>query len=80
MQPKVITKKHLLTLSMDSKLIVFVTPKSKKSHNRFCNLMERNQECIVEQHHWNKVFLTSANGKYHFWVNLNFDNDWEIEF
>jgi len=65
---------------MDSKLTAFVTPKSKKAHNRFCNLMERNQECIVEQHQGNKVFLTSANSKNHFWVNLNHDSDWEIEF
>jgi len=80
MPPKVNTNKHLLTLSMDSKLIAFVTPKSKKSHNRFCNLMDRNTECIVEQHHGSKVFLTSANGRNHFWVNLTSDNDWNIEF
>ena len=58
----------------------FVKPKSKKATNRFCNLMDRNEECIVEQHRGDKVFLTSANGKYHFWVNLTSDNDWNIEF
>jgi hypothetical protein len=63
-----------------SKLTVVVTPKSKKANNRFCNLMERNDECIVEQHCGNKVFLTSANGRNHFWVNLTQDNDWDIEF
>jgi hypothetical protein len=66
--------------SSSSKMIAFVTPKSKKAFNRFCNLMERNEECIVEQHLGNKVFLTSANGRNHFWVNLSQDNDWNIAF
>lgn len=61
-------------------MTAFVTPKTKKAQNRFCNLMNRNGECIVEQHHGNKVFLTSANGKNHFWVNLTADVDWNIEF
>ena len=42
--------------------------------------MERLEECFVEQHLGNKVFLTSANNKNHFWVNLPEDDDWNIEF
>ena len=61
-------------------MTAFVTPKSKKAHNRFCNLMNRNHECIVEQHRDDKVFLTSSNGRNHFWVNLVNDKDWNIEF
>ena len=61
-------------------MTAFVTPKSKKAHNRFCNLMNRNNECIVEQHRGDKVFLTSVNGKNHFWVNLTADVDWNIKF
>lgn len=57
----------------------FVTPKSKKAKNRFANLMKSNPECIIEQQQTNKVFLTSSNGKNHFWVNLNNDRDWEVE-
>ena len=60
-------------------MIAFVTPKSKKAQNRFCNLMNRNDECIVEQHRGDKVFLTSANGRNHFWVSLVNDKDWDIE-
>ena len=41
--------------------------------------MNRNSECIVEQHKGDKVFLTSANGKNHFWVNLAADVDWNIK-
>ena len=58
---------------------VFVTPKSKKSKNRFCNLMESNPECIIEQDKGNRVFLRSLNGKNFFWVNLQNDSDWIIE-
>jgi predicted nucleic acid-binding Zn finger protein len=60
-------------------MIAIVTPKSKKAQNRFCNLMNKLQECFVEKQLGDKVFLTSANGKNHFWVNLIDDNDWEIE-
>jgi hypothetical protein len=59
--------------------IAFVTPKSKKAKNRFANLMQSDPECVIEQHQTTKVFLTSSNGKNHFWVNLNNDNDWEVE-
>jgi hypothetical protein len=58
----------------------FVTPKSKKAKNRFANLMDSVDEVIIEQNKGDKVFVTSLNGKNHFWVNLNQDKDWEIDF
>ena len=58
----------------------FVTPVSKKAKNRFANMMDGIDECIVEQHKGDKVFLTSVNGKNHFWVNLSRDPDWIVEF
>lgn len=58
----------------------FVTPVSKKAKNRFANMMQGNEECVVEQHKGDKVFLASANRKYFFWVNLNKDPDWIVEF
>lgn len=58
----------------------FVTPKSKKAKNRFANLMDSIDEVIVEQDKISKVFVTSVNRKNHFWVNLNNDPDWDIEF
>ena len=60
-------------------MIAFVIPKSKKAKNRFSNLMESNAECIIEQHLTDKVFLTSMNGKNHFWVSLNHDKDWDLD-
>ncbi len=57
----------------------FVIPKSKKAKNRFANLMDNDDMCIIEQHKDNKVFLTSANGRNHFWVSLTGDTDWEVE-
>ena len=58
----------------------FVTPKSKKATNRFHNLMESNPECFVEHNTGNRFFLCSANGKNFFWVDLNNDPDWIVEF
>ncbi len=60
--------------------LAFVTPKSKKAKNRFANLMNSNPECIVEQIKDNRVFLRSANGKNFFWVNVNNDSDWGVDF
>jgi len=60
-------------------MTAFVSPKSKKAKNRFANLMQSNPECIIEQNKGDRVFLTSINGKNHFWVNLNSDENWEIE-
>ena len=61
-------------------MTAFVSPKSKKSKNRFSNLMQNQPECIIEQNKGDQVFLTSANGKNHFWVSLNNDKDWEVKF
>ena len=57
----------------------FVTPKSNKARNRFCNLMESESECIVEQINGNRVFLRSINNRNFFWVNVHSDSDWSIE-
>ena len=56
-----------------------MTPKSKKAVNRFHNLMDQIDECIVEQMKGTKVFLRSMNGKYFFWVNVNNDSDWIVD-
>ena len=58
----------------------FVTPISKKAKNRFANLMDKNNICKIEQHLDHKVFLTSLNGCNHFWVHLDNDKDWMINF
>lgn len=58
----------------------FITPISNKAKNRFANLMDHNDECIIEQHKGNKVFLTSMNKRNHFWVHLDNDPDWMIDF
>ena len=57
----------------------FVTPKSRKARNRFANLMDNDDMCIIEQQTGTRVFLTSFNGRNHFWVNLQSDPDWDIE-
>ena len=57
----------------------FVTPVSRKAKNRFANIMDANSECIIEQHVGTRVFLTSMNGRNHFWVHLDKDTDWMVE-
>ena len=58
----------------------FVTPVSKKAKNRFAHMMDGMDDCIVEQHKGDKVFLASLNKKYFFWVNISKDPDWIVEF
>ena len=58
----------------------FVTPKSKKAKNRFANLMENNPDCFIDQDKGNRFFLCSANEKNLFWVSINNDPDWAVEF
>ncbi len=57
-----------------------VTPISNKAKNRFANLMNRNEICIIEQHKGHKVFLTSLNGRNHFWAMVDNDPDWMVSF
>jgi hypothetical protein len=56
-----------------------VKPISKKAKNRFANKMQSEQMCFIEQHLGDRVFLTSANGRNHFWVTLDTDADWMVE-
>jgi hypothetical protein len=56
-----------------------VTPISRKAKNRFANLMGSDTLCIIEQHTHDKVFLTSENGRNHFWAMLDKDPDWMVE-
>ena len=62
----------------------FVTPKSKKAKNRFANLMGRNPECKVDQIKGNSVHLRSVHCSTHgpnfFWVDMNNDPHWNVEF
>ena len=60
--------------------LAFVVPKSKKAKNRFANLIDNNPDCVIEQIKENRVFLRSANGRNFFWVNIQNDTDWSVEF
>jgi hypothetical protein len=56
-----------------------VKPISKKAKNRFANLMDKIETCIIEQHIGNRVFVASMNRKYFFWATLDNDADWMIQ-
>ena len=57
---------------------VKVSPKSKKAKNRFANLMESDPICFIEQVKGSRLFLSSANKKYFFWMNEHNDPDWIV--
>jgi hypothetical protein len=57
----------------------FVTPLSSKAKNRFHNNMQGNGELNVEQEVGNKLFLSTPDRKYSFWVPINGNSDWEVE-
>lgn len=59
--------------------MISVKPISKKAKNRFANVMDSCEHCIIEQHKGDKVFLRSVNGRNFFWVNVHQDQDWELE-
>jgi len=59
--------------------LVLATPVSSKAKNRFCNLMSQDPVCVVEQVKGDKLFLRSANNRYHFWVNPSSDPHWSID-
>lgn len=56
-----------------------VAPISRKAKNRFANLMDCDSHVIIEQHTGDRVFVTSLNGRNHFWVTLDTDADWMIQ-
>ena len=55
-------------------------PISRKAKNRFANIMENNDQCIIEQHKQGKVFVASMNRKYFFWATLDNDPHWVVQF
>lgn len=59
--------------------VVLASPISSKAKNRFCNLMSQDPVCVVEQVKGDKMFLRSANNRYHFWVNPSSDPHWFID-
>jgi len=71
---------YSVTVAIPTMQTAFVTAKSRKAKNRLANLMANENEVIVEKTKDGQAFLTSMNHKYHFWVALNNDKDWNIEF
>jgi hypothetical protein len=60
------------------KEFVCVRPKSKKAVNRFHNMMDQLNSCVVEQRKDGKLFLASISGRYFFWIPETGDEHWEI--
>jgi hypothetical protein len=41
--------------------------------------MNSDDQCIIEQHVGNRVFVASMNRKYFFWATLDNDPDWMVK-
>ena len=41
-------------------------------------MMDQLHSCRVEQRKDGQVFLASISGRYHFWMNENADDHWEV--
>jgi hypothetical protein len=57
---------------------ITVQPISKKAKNRFANLMDGNETCIIEQRKDGMMFLASANRKHFFWMQVDNDPHWML--
>jgi hypothetical protein len=57
---------------------ISVQPISKKAKNRFANLMDGNETCIIEQRKDGMMFLASANHKHFFWMQVDNDPHWML--
>jgi hypothetical protein len=56
-----------------------VKPISSKAKNRFSNLMNKNENCVIEQVKDGMMFLASQNKRNHFWVKINNDPHWVLQ-
>ena len=57
--------------------MVCVRPKSRLAQDRFENLMDKFHSCKVEKETSSRVYLKSISGRYSFWMNKEYDRDWQ---
>lgn len=60
------------------KFLINVAPKTSKSKNRFCNMMDSLHAMEVEQETETQFFVVSINKRYCFWMMRENDPHWEI--
>jgi len=60
------------------KFLINVAPKTSKSKNRFCNMMDSLHAMEVEQETDTQLFVVSINKRYCFWLNKENDPHWNI--
>tara|TARA_B100001964_G_C14149184_1_gene561191 strand:+ start:260 stop:466 length:207 start_codon:yes stop_codon:yes gene_type:complete len=57
---------------------VYVQPKSLQAQDRFENLMDKFHSCKVKEELNNKVLVDSISGRYSFWIDKEYDTNWEV--
>tara|TARA_B100000287_G_scaffold338387_1_gene324401 strand:- start:815 stop:1009 length:195 start_codon:yes stop_codon:yes gene_type:complete len=56
---------------------VYVEPRSTGAKDRFENLMDKFHSCKVKEETADKMYLSSISGRYSFWMNKEYDRDWQ---
>jgi len=54
-----------------------VEPRSLQAKDRFENLMDKFHSCKIQEETPDKMHLSSISGRYSFWMNKEYDRDWQ---
>lgn len=55
-----------------------VNPRSSQAQDRFENLMDKFHSCRIKEEVNNKVLVDSISGRYSFWIDKEYDTNWEV--
>ena len=53
-------------------------PRSVQARDRFESLMDKLHSCRIEREVDDRVLLSAISGRYSFWINKEFDSNWEV--
>ena len=57
---------------------LYVQPRSAFAQEVFEDYMNKLHSCKIEEEKENKMLVSSISGRYYFWINKEFDSNWEV--
>tara|TARA_Y100000361_G_C10977036_1_gene247013 strand:- start:405 stop:596 length:192 start_codon:yes stop_codon:yes gene_type:complete len=57
---------------------LYVQPRSAFAQEVFEDYMNKLHSCKIEEEKENKMLVSSISGRYSFWINKEFDSNWEV--
>ena len=57
---------------------LYVQPRSAFAQEVFEDYMNELHSCKIEEEKENKMLVSSISGRYSFWINKEFDSNWEV--